>query len=163
MNLNLNLCLDPAAIRPALQALEEHAARIAALYQALSSLVSATERLPARALAPATTTTAAKTEAPLNHRKVEPPTKPTVRRTGSPLPLQGPPPSKRPGKRDDRIVAFVAANQGLTATEIAGKLQTTVPNIFATLRRLVEEGRMVCGGDKKYRRCVAHDAEARVN
>ena len=81
-------------------------------------------------------------------------TKPPARdeKAGATKPAAKPPcPAKRIGRED--VLAAIVGTTGLTATEIADKLG--VNSAWYHLSRLVTEGVLVCGGDKKYRRVVA--------
>lgn len=163
---------DPAIIRPVLVLLEQKAAQIAETYQQLAALCPAATQAQA---APTPESAATKVPRPLNHRKVTPKAKAPARPTPAedrrervvatpPLGVLGLPVPRAPrNKRDDRILATLAETKGLTCTEIGQKLKVPVPTIYGALQRLVRDGRLTCGGDKKYRGVVDPAAVERVN
>jgi hypothetical protein len=60
-------------------------------------------------------------------------------------------------QKDVKVLALIAARHGLTATEIAPETGDSVPTIYARLQRLVHEGQLTVGADKKYRRAIAEN------
>lgn len=154
---------DPDVIRPVLQVLEEKAATLAKLYADLSALCPAAQQATAAGRpTPHAPVMEATAKTPLNHRKVEPPT-PTPRPKVPPVDVAALAKRGMPTKRDDRILALVTSHKGLTCSELAQKLDVTVPNLYSALQRLVRDRRLTVGAAKKYYLCVDPDAIEQVN
>ena len=156
---------DPAVIRPVLVLLEAKAAKIAELYQQLVALCPAAQQAPAAARpTPHAPVTEAAAKTPLNHRKVDPPPpKPAPRPKAPPVDVAALAKRAPAGKRDSRILALVTQHKGLTASELAQKLDTSVPNAYSVLQRLVRDRRLTCGALRKYHIVVDPDAVESVN
>lgn len=70
-------------------------------------------------------------------------------------------PTKRPPVTTQKILAAVLESKGLTATDVAARLNCSVASAWYHLDKLVKAGTLTVGADKKYRRTVASAGDSR--
>lgn len=56
--------------------------------------------------------------------------------------------------KDTRVLDLCAEHHGLTAAEAGHHMGDSTPTVYSRLQRLVREGKLTVGADKKYRRVI---------
>jgi hypothetical protein len=79
--------------------------------------------------------------------KVAIPDKPKAKDNGKPVQVAPP----RTRVKDDDVFAAIKGSAGLTGTEVGAKFGVPPGNVQHRLDRLIAAGKLVKGGDKKYR------------